>query len=143
MLKADGGKQGKVASPLSVLATHHPDHSLHTSVSILPQESIYEEFQRLDVDGNGRLNHSEVIDLVRLVMGGEPSDRHVQFLLTWIHNGDVDKVGLFTFNELLVLLRAVPVEYPGGRIEASTFEPPTTVGKNNNALFHLYESRLF
>ena len=50
----------------------------------------------------------------------------MQFLLTWVHNTDADKSGLFSFNELLVALRAVPVEYPGGRIEASTFDAPTS-----------------
>ena len=79
------------------------------------------------MDGDGRLTHSEVVDLSRFIMGGGPSDRHVQFILTWVHNCDADKVGLFTFNELLVSLRAIPVEYPGGRIEASTFDAPTTL----------------
>jgi hypothetical protein len=48
----------------------------------------------------------------------------IQFLLTWIHNCDVDNSGLITFNKVLVALRAVPVVYPGGRIEAGNFDPP-------------------
>ena len=78
-----------------------------------------------------------MVDLIRYIMGGGPEDRQVQYLLTWVHNGDADKSGLFTFNELLVTLRAVPVEYPGGKIEASTFEPPAT-GSVGDPFLHLY-----
>ena len=46
----------------------------------------------------------------------------IQYLLTWAHNSNADKSGLFAFNELLVTLRAVPVEYPGGRLQASAFD---------------------
>lgn len=82
-------------------------------------------FSRLDGDGDGRLVASEVVELLHALVPGL-SNRQVQYLLTWIHNADLDKRGSYALNELLVALHAVPVVYPGGRIDLATFEARVT-----------------
>ena len=54
----------------------------------LMQDGAYEAFQGLDSDGDGRLMHSEVVELFRFVLGGSgggPSDRQVQSRLNRMH----------------------------------------------------------
>jgi hypothetical protein len=45
----------------------------------------------------------------------------VHYLLTHLHSNDAHKIGKFTFNELLVIFRAVPITYPGGGRVAAGF----------------------
>ncbi len=51
----------------------------------------------------------------------------VHFVLTHLHTLDADKAGKFTYNELLVLFRALPVNLPGGGRLAGGF-PKAKVG---------------
>ncbi|GAX77102.1 hypothetical protein CEUSTIGMA_g4548.t1 [Chlamydomonas eustigma] len=108
------------------VATQEVKETLKTCSKMIAaaKDAAYEEFQRLDSDGDGKLGQTDLAELLRVVMEGRASNRQIQFLLTWIHNYDVDKSGLVTFNEILVALHAVPVVYPGGRIEAGNFDPP-------------------
>jgi hypothetical protein len=45
----------------------------------------------------------------------------VHYLLTHLHSNDAHKSGKFSFNELLVIFRAVAITYPGGGRVAAGF----------------------
>ena len=43
--------------------------------------------------------------------------RDIMYLLTHVHNMDPDKSGRFTYADLLVAFRVVPVVHPGGTLK--------------------------
>ncbi|KAG2493237.1 hypothetical protein HYH03_008653 [Edaphochlamys debaryana] len=76
-------------------------------------------FARHDTDQDGRLTLMQLAGfLTDLLRGQRLATREMHTLITHAHSCDVPKTGRFTFNDLLVAFRAIPVRYPGGQLRA-------------------------
>lgn len=55
--------------------------------------------------------------------------RDILYLLTLLHSQDLEKTGLFSYNDLLVAFRAVPLVHPAGQVDPGFKWQPAAVAR--------------